>query len=199
MALTRTYRLVAIVTGRRSEEVAALLDVPHLLLLGLYGMEEEAPELVTALVPSVETAAAVVPEAWVEDKGVSIAVHYRQAPDPATARSRLLVALQPPASDAGLDLIEGKMVLELVPPGRPMKGGAVERLAGRHGLEAVLYAGDEHADLDAFAALDRLAERGTLAVRVAVRGRETPPELEEAADLVVDEPRGLVQLLLQLA
>ncbi len=63
----------------------------------------------------------------------------------------------------------------------------------------MLYAGDDHADLDAFAALDRLAERGTLAVRVAVRGRETPPELEEAADLVVDEPRGLVELLRQLA
>lgn len=199
MALTATYRLVGIVTGRRSEEVAALLDVPHLRLYGLYGLEEEAPELVEAIVPSVETAAAAVPLAWVEDKGSSIAVHYRQAPDPRDARSRLLVALQPVASDAGLELIEGKMVLELVPPGRPMKGGAVERLAGEHALEAVLYAGDDHADLDAFAALDRIAPRGVVAVKVAVRGPETPSELLGAADVVVDGPRGLVALLRQLA
>jgi trehalose 6-phosphate phosphatase len=179
--------------------VTALLDVPHLSLLGLYGLEGEAPELVTATRPRAEDAAAVVPEAWVEDKGVSLAVHYRQAPHPALARSRLLAALQPVATDVGLQLLEGKMVIELVPPGRPMKGGAVERLAGRHELDAVLYAGDDHADLEAFGALDRLEERGVLTVKVAVRGSETPPALADAADLVVDGPRGLVELLGQLA
>jgi trehalose 6-phosphate phosphatase len=199
VALTATYRLVGILTGRRSEEVAALLAVPHLRLYGLYGLEEEAPELVAAIVPSVESAATVVPEAWVEDKAASIAVHYRQAPDPRGARARLLVALQPVASDAGLELIEGKMVLELVPPGRPMKGGAVERLASEHALEAVLYAGDDHADLDAFDAVDRLAARGVAGAKVAVRGAETPPALLAAADVVVDGPGGLVTLLRQLA
>jgi trehalose 6-phosphate phosphatase len=197
--LAGRYRLVAVVTGRRSEEAAALVGVPHLRYLGLYGMEEDAPELVTALVSTAESAAAVVPEAWVEDKGVSLAVHYRQAPDSSDARARLLVALQPVATRGGLELIEGKMVLELVPPGRPMKGGAVERLRGQHALDGVLYAGDDHADLDAFATLDRLAGEGVHTVKVAVRGPETPPALEEAADLVVEEPSGLIALLRQLA
>jgi trehalose 6-phosphate phosphatase len=196
--LVERFRLVAVVTGRRSEEVAALLPVRHLRFFGLYGLED-APELVAALAPSVETAAAVVPEAWVEDKGVSVAVHYRQAPDPAGARARLLLALQPVATESGLELVEGKMVLELVPPGRPLKGGAVERLAGRHALEAVLYAGDDHADLDAFGALDRLSGRGLLTRKVAVAGPETPAELLERADVVVEGPSGLVSLLRQLA
>ncbi len=196
--LTTSFRLVAIVTGRRSDEVAALLPVPHLRLFGLYGFEDDAPELVTAIVPRVEATVGAVPEAWVEDKGSSIAVHYRQAPDPAIARSSLLVALQPVATEAGLDLIEGKMVLELVPPGRSMKGAAVERLAGEQALEAVLYAGDDHADLDAFEALDRIAARGPLTVKVAVRGAETPPPLVAAADVVVEGPLGLVELLRQL-
>lgn len=186
-------------TGRRSEEVAALVDVPHVRYLGLYGLEDDAPELVTALAPSAVTAAAAVPEAWVEDKGASLAVHYRQAPDPAEARARLLVALQPVATEGGLELIEGKMVLELVPSGRPMKGGAVERLSRQHELEAVLYAGDDHADLDAFAALDRLAHHGITVLKVAVRGPETPAALADAADVVVEDPRGLVELLRQLA
>jgi trehalose 6-phosphate phosphatase len=197
--LTRRYRVVAILTGRRSEEVARRLDVPHVQFVGLYGMEDEAPELVTAIAPSVETAAAAVPQAWVEDKGVSIAVHYRQAPDPESARRTLALALQPIATEGALDVVEGKMVIELVPHGRPMKGAAVERLAGQHELEAILFAGDDRADLDAFGALDRLDARGAMTMRVAVRGAETPPELVDAADVVVDGPRGLVGLLRQLA
>jgi trehalose 6-phosphate phosphatase len=137
----------------------------------------------------------------VEDKGASVAVHYRQALDPPAARAALLVALQPIATSSGLDIVEGKMVLELVPAGRPMKGAAVERLAREHELEAVLYAGDDHADLDAFAALDRLARDGDgiIVVRVAVHGAETPEALVEAADLVVQGPSGLVETLRTLS
>jgi trehalose 6-phosphate phosphatase len=177
--------------------VAALLDVPHVTYVGLYGLEDGANELVTAVTPRVQAATAEVKEAWVEDKGVSVAVHYRQARDPVSARAALMVALQPVATDAGLELIEGKMVLELVPPDRPLKGGAVERLVGEHALEALLYAGDDHADLAAFAALDRLSasEDIDVAVRVAVRGPETPPALIEAADVVAEGPEGLVDLL----
>jgi trehalose 6-phosphate phosphatase len=198
-ALGATYRLVAIVTGRRAEEVAERLGAPHLTILGLYGAQDEAPELVGAAFPSVVEAARVVSEAWVEDKGSSVAVHYRQAPDPPAARAALLVALQPIATSSGLDLIEGKMVVELVPAGRPMKGAAVERLAREHELEAVLYAGDDHADLDAFAALDRLAAAGVRVVRVAVHGDETPAALVASADLVVDGPAGLVRTLRTLS
>jgi trehalose 6-phosphate phosphatase len=193
--LPQRYRTVAIVTGRRSEEVAALLDVPHVMYVGLYGFEEETPELLTAFVPHDDTAAARVPGAWIEDKGGSIAVHYRQAPDTDTARAALMVALQPVATESGLEVIEGKMVIELVPRGRPMKGGALERIVGEHELQAVLYAGDDHADLDAFEALDRLAASGVQVVRVAVRGRETPRALVDAADVVVDGPAGFVELL----
>jgi trehalose 6-phosphate phosphatase len=75
----------------------------------------------------------------------------------------------------------------------------VERLVARDGLDAVLYAGDDHADLDAFAALDRLEGGGTLTVKVAVRGPETPGALTAGADVVVDGPAGLVGLLAQLA
>jgi trehalose 6-phosphate phosphatase len=193
--LAERYGLVAIVTGRRSEEAAALVGVPGVAIVGLYGFEDPAPELVTAAVPLTRNAAEVVPQAWVEDKGSSIAVHYRQAPDPHTARLELVLALQPVATRNALELVEGKMVLELVPRGRPMKGGAVERLVGEHALEAVLFAGDDRADLDAFEALDRLASGGLIAIRVAVRGEETPAGLLAAADLTVDGPSGLLELL----
>jgi trehalose 6-phosphate phosphatase len=97
-----------------------------------------------------------------------------------------------------MELIEGKMVLELVPPDRPLKGGVVERLVRSHGLEAVLYAGDDVADLDAFTTLERLGRSGVVAIRVAVLGPETPPALAVAADVGVDGPAGLVELLTSL-
>jgi trehalose 6-phosphate phosphatase len=91
------------------------------------------------------------------------------------------------------------MVVELVPAGRPRKGGAVERLVGENHLSAALFAGDDMADLEAFRTLDSLAEKGLLALKVAVRGEETPQQLLDEATVVVEGPKGLVELLGQLA
>ena len=62
----------------------------------------------------------------------------------------------------------------------------------------MLYAGDDHADLDAFAALDRLVLEGVVAVKVGVGGAETPAELVAAADVEVNGPAGLLALLAEL-
>ena len=91
------------------------------------------------------------------------------------------------------------MVLELVPRGRPRKGAAVERLVRESGARALLFAGDDLADLEAFEALDRLRAKGVHAVKVAVRGAEERPELIRAADLVVESPSALAALLGDLA
>lgn len=197
-ALVGRYRTVAIVSGRRAEEVEELLAVPGVRYEGLYGMVDARKPSI-ALGSRAKAAAGAVPGAWVEDKGASLAVHYRQASEPARARAFLIAALEPIAAGAGLELIEGKMVLELVPADRPLKGGAVERLVGDGALRAMLYGGDDLADLDAFASIDRLIAGGLVGVKVAVRGAETPPALLDAADLVVEGPEGLVALLRQLA
>jgi trehalose 6-phosphate phosphatase len=193
--LVGRYRLVAIVSGRPSTELRARIHVPGLTYEGLYGLEDAAPELALAIRPRVDQAAEVVDEAWVEDKGASLAVHYRGASDPHRARAALVAALEPVALEGGMELIAGKMVLELVPPDRPLKGGVVERLVRAHALEAVLFAGDDIADLDAFAVLGGIADEGVRVIRVAVLGPETPTELAQAADARVEGPAGLVELL----
>lgn len=197
-ALVPRYRVVAVVTGRPAAEAAGILGVEGARYVGLYGIEGASPPP-PALAEAVRRAAAGIPGAWVEEKGASLAVHYRQAPEPAAARVSLVRSLGAAARAAGWGVVEGKMVLEVVPPDRPMKGAAVERLAREAGLAAVLYAGDDVADLDAFAALDRLAGRGVEVVRVAVAGPETPAELLRRADVVVEGPAGLVALLGELA
>jgi trehalose 6-phosphate phosphatase len=193
------FALVAVVSGRRTEEVSGLVAVEGVRYIGLYGMEQGQVDEIVAVRQAVEAAARTVPGAWVEAKGISLAVHYRQAPDPATARRTLSDRLADLVAGTGLEVIEGKMVLEVVPTGERRKGGAVERLVAESGVRAALYAGDDVADLEAFRALDRLAEGGLVAVKVAVSGAESPQELLEAADLTVEGPPGLVALLRELA
>lgn len=187
--------VVAIVSGRTGDELRGLVGVEGVRLAALYGLAEHAPPLDDGVLEAVAAAAREVPGTRVERKGASVAVHYRAAEDPAVAQGALAAALAPIADETGLELLPGKMVIELVPAGRPLKEGAVERIVADEGLEAVLYAGDDVADLRAFEALDRLAERGVRTVKVAVYGRETPAALTAAADVVVDGPAGLVTLL----
>lgn len=188
------------VTGRRNEEIAGLLGIHGVRLLGVYGLQEQGQvDAPPGLLERTRQAASVVPEAWVEDKGATVAVHFRQAPEPAAARAALLDVLAPIAGREGLEVVEGKMVVELMPADRPRKGGAILRVAEDLGLRGVLFAGDDVADLEAFEALDALRGRGVLTVAVAVQGPETPEALVRAADLAVDGPSGLVRLLSDLA
>jgi trehalose-phosphatase len=70
--LVDLYRIVAIVTGRRSEEITPMLDAPGVRLLGVYGLEDVEHEPVSAaLIGRVRAAAAPVPAP--EDKRAAVA------------------------------------------------------------------------------------------------------------------------------
>jgi trehalose 6-phosphate phosphatase len=205
-SLTELYRVVAVVSGRPAAQVAELLGrPPGVRWYGLYGLEDQqAPPdpssdalrgRMERLLPDAVRAAALVPGARVEPKGLGVAVHYRGASDPQAARRVLLERLGRLAAAAGLRLLEGKKVVELAPPAGPTKGLVVERVAEAEELRAVLYAGDDVADIDAFAALERLAAGGIDTMKVAVRSAETPESLMVRADLTVEGPEGLVVLL----
>jgi trehalose 6-phosphate phosphatase len=193
--LVSRYAVVAIVSGRTDDQLKDLVGIEGVRLAALYGLADEAPALPVELLEAVSAAAASIQGTRVEPKGGSVAVHYRAAEEAVAAHDLLIRVLTPIAAARGLELLPGKMVLELVPSGRPLKEGAVERIVAEERLDAVLYAGDDVADIRAFEALDRLAERGVHTLKVAVHGRETPLALSDAADLVVDGPAGLVTLL----
>lgn len=191
--LVGRYALVGVVSGRPTEQVTALVGVEGVRYEGLYGLDG-APPVEPLLLRKVRAAAAAVDGAWVEHKGISLTVHVRQAPDPAAAEAAILPRLGEIAREAGLDLVLGKLAMEITPSG-PRKGAAVERLVRDAGVGAALYAGDDLPDLEAFEALDRLAWDGVRTVKVAVRGDEERPELEAAGDLVVEGPAGMTTLL----
>jgi trehalose 6-phosphate phosphatase len=89
-----------------------------------------------------------VPGLWVEDKGISLAIHYRQTARKADARRRILAATR---KLERARVFGGKQVVNVVGDGVPNKGDAVAAERDRLKCTWVLYVGDDENDEDAFA------------------------------------------------
>lgn len=188
--LCRRAGAVAVITGRPEAFVREVLDVPRLEVVGLYGLSA-MPPLGDDVRQRIAAIADGEPGAEVEDKQVSIVVHTRRAPDPDAALARVREPVRALAASHGLTSFDGKFVIEVAPPGA-RKGGAVQQLLDRLRPRAALYAGDDVQDIEAFDALER---SGIESCRVVVVGSGTPERLIEVADVEVDGPLGLFELL----
>ena len=185
--LAGRYALVACVSGRPRHEVERMIDISGVAVVGEHGLELEPAA--AEWVDRIEEFARGID--WpAERKPLSVSFHFRRADDEAAARA-YLTRVAEAAAAKGLVPRWGRMVLEVRPPVDADKGTAVRALVTRAGVRRALYAGDDRTDVDAFAGLDGLE----LGIRVAVDSREAPAELREAADLVVDGPEGVLELL----
>ena len=73
----------------------------------------------------------------------------------------------------------------------------MRRLLDRSGVELALFAGDDRTDLDAFSALRSLVHDGELraAACIGVASAEAPTELARKADVVVEGPEGMLDVI----
>jgi trehalose 6-phosphate phosphatase len=188
--LAGRYALVAVITGRDGDDARPRVGVEGIAYVGSHGLELE-PEA-EAWAERLQAFAATVD--WpLEEKRLTVAFHYRTAEDEQGARRTLEVVAERARAE-GFVARFGRKVLEVLPPLEADKGTAVTHLLAERGLRRALYAGDDTTDLDGFRALEGLE----LAVRVAVASSEGPAALREAADLVVDGPAALLELLREL-
>jgi len=206
--LARQLGLVAVVSGRPVATLAEHLgQVPGLEMVGLYGLERRTPDGAIAVCEGAEEWRSVVGQVarrltaqapagvGVEPKGLTLTLHWRQAPTERTWVQRLAAEA---AAETGLVLHPGRMTVELRPPLAVDKGTAVTEIVGA--LPGAAYLGDDLGDLPAFAALDALARTGACStINVAVADPESPDELLAAADVVTDGPPGALRLLEWLA
>jgi trehalose 6-phosphate phosphatase len=207
--LAARFAAVALVSGRPARWLADRVGAAGVRYLGLYGMEEVregepsvAPEA-EAVRPAVRAAlaelaadqAVAASGAYVEDKGLTVGVHLRRVADPPRWAGPVEAAARAVAGRHGLHLEPGRLVFELRPATDLDKGSAVRKVAGEARAELVVAAGDDRGDLAAFRAVEELAAGGLDGLRVAVRSAEAPAALLDRADLVVDGPEGLRELL----
>lgn len=156
---------VALVSGRALSDLDLRLGLPALPKAGQHGLERRdacgrlrvhaAPlparrAIEAALAPLVERHSGLL----LEDKGLTLAVHYRQAPELAACVRRLLRRCVAQAGE-GLVVQEGKCVVEVKPVGVD-KGTAVAEylaespFAGRRPV----FIGDDRSDENGFAAVN---------------------------------------------
>src|SRR5947208_4286982 len=215
IAVSRRYALVACVSGRRAAIARRMVSIGSIAYVGNHGAEillpggtvpdvdpefARAGERVRAFRDSVPNGDLHRLRVRAEDKDQIAAFHWRGAPneDEAEAAVRDIAAR---AEAEGLVVHWGRKVLEVRPSVQVDKGRGVRRLLRDAELDAAMYVGDDTTDLDAFHALRALADDGRLgaALCVGVRSDETPPALEQEADLLVDGPagvRGMLEALL---
>ena len=202
---------IAVVTGRpaaQAVELGGLGAVPRLTVLGHYGLERWSDGDVRSPGPPAGLAAvrAALPDllvsagagdARIEDKQLSVAVHTRPAAEPVAAFDRLRGPVGELAAAHGLVVEPGRLVLEIRADGMD-KGRALRLLVDEDRPSAVVFIGDDLGDLPAFAAVDALRADGVPGLLVC-SGSDEVTALARRADLVVDGPAGVADVLTALA
>jgi len=164
--LRAKHGAVAFVSGRPIAQIDSLFVPLRLPAAGIHGLERRrADGTMLRTDPSGTLAGLKAPLAGLaethegvllEDKGLTLAVHYRLAPDRGPFVREAVAALVAPL-DAELRVLDGNMVVEIKPRSAD-KGKAVAAFmtetpfAGR----TAFYFGDDVTDEDAFAAVNAL-------------------------------------------
>jgi len=205
--LSERCLLVAGVSGRKTEDALDLVGLADVVYFGNHGFEilrdskvEVTPEALPYLEKVQELEARAREElaplgAFVEEKGITASIHYRNAPPEVGERAVEFVKRE--GERLGLRITVGRGVVEARPPIQADKGTAVRTLVEEYAPERAMFIGDDTTDLDAFRELVALREERTLReiLRVGVASEEGPPEITSEADIVVDGVEGVSEVL----
>jgi trehalose 6-phosphate phosphatase len=189
---------VTVVSGRSAADLRARADVPGLIVAGNHGLEiagpgwehvdpavaEHAP-YVAALAVALAKAVEGIPGVFVEEKGLSVSVHFRHVPPDQHEAIRSAIHNVLGASSHPFVLTTGRMVYDIRPRVYWHKGEAVRWIANRIGQPdaLVIFVGGDPTDEDAFAALPN-----GITVGVA-------PTCETAAKYCLEGPDGVRRFL----
>jgi trehalose 6-phosphate phosphatase len=167
----RTDGALALVSGRLVENLDHLFMPLVLPSVGGHGVElrssacaplhRRVVELSPTVKKQVVAAAAIDPRIIVEDKGSSLAVHFRLAPDQAQLIKNKIAAIVDRASAEKLEILCGKAVIEIKPQAFN-KGTAVRELMRipPFANRTPLFIGDDVTDESVFAILPELGGIG---------------------------------------
>jgi trehalose 6-phosphate phosphatase len=178
-----------VVSGRNRASVLKMLSGVRVAgVLGNHGAESGktagSRKDVNRWKAALELEVGAIPGVWIEDKESCLAIHYRQSPQKAEARRRIL-------ANAGklkkVRVFGGKQVVNVVREVAPNKGDALATERDRLQCNWVLYLGDDENDEDAFA-----LKGNVVPVRIGRKQRtharyylRTQKEIDELLELLV--------------
>lgn len=166
---------LALVSGRTLEQLDALFAPLRLPAAGLHGLQRRgadpatppatAPEPLRRWRDDAQALVAQFPGALVEDKGATLALHWRGNPEAATGLRAIAAAALESLPDYRLQ--PGNQVIELRPAGAD-KGAAIDAMLEGEPFRArrPVFIGDDHTDEHGF---EIVLARGGVAVLVGDR------------------------------
>ena len=199
--------LVAIISGRRADNLQQSVGLPGVVYIGNHGLErwedgeikiaaEAKPYLSAIHAAEKELKTIDGADIRVEEKGPTLSFHYRQVENRIAFARNIAPRLTEIAEKHDLELFTGKMVFEFRPPVGVDKGIAFEQLVSEYKLEAALFLGDDVSDLSAIRMARKLREQQTCdAWGIGVQSREAPEVLAETADFLADGVEDVEDLL----
>lgn len=197
LARLETYLPVAIITGRSVDDVRGRLRFTPRFIVGNHGAEDafgmamsgQSSEAAMARQRQRlrdHAAALDAVGVMVEDKGQSIALHYRLARDRQQAMQVIKDVLS--ECDDELHVFGGKMVVNVTSRNAPDKADALQEILRRSGAPCAIFAGDDVNDEPVFSA----APASWLTIRV---GRDA---IHSSARFFLDSPAEMAMLLARM-
>jgi trehalose 6-phosphate phosphatase len=156
------------ISGRTRDDLQQRTNLPGIIYAGNHGLEISGPGFVYVDKTSVECRAelqslanelvrrlAAIQGAWVEDKGLTLSVHFRRVSPAQHDEVRHLVHTALAAASHPFVLSTGHRVFEVRPRANWTKGDAVLWIKAQQTTSdsLVIYLGDDSTDEDAFALL----------------------------------------------
>lgn len=161
--------VVAVISARSLDDVSAKVGIEGLIYAGNHGLEMRGPGLdyvhpeaarlggtVDQAYHQLQQGLAHLAGVYTEHKGLTLTVHYRQAPDEARGEVKAVVeaATAPFVVSGSLIISPGKMAFEIRPQVAWHKGRAIAKLQAAHPQAKLsLFFGDDLPDEDGFAAV----------------------------------------------
>ena len=145
--------LVAVISGRRLSDLKKVLPFKPDYAIGNHGIEgiktfkvktDEAKRLCNNWEGILKVALSKDQGIIVENKGLSVSVHYRLSKDRLSSKKKVLKICTTLGNEHRL--IMGKMVVDIIPVFAPNKGDAVIELIKMTGHNKVFYIGDDETD-----------------------------------------------------
>jgi trehalose 6-phosphate phosphatase len=200
--------LLALVSGRRVEDLRSRFMRPYLTYFGNHGMEYWNGETVLIVEPALpwqlplqdllEHISGLESDGvLIENKGITATIHYRDTEDPSDMRHYLRSVLMPLAKQYGFVMGEGQYIWELKPPIDIHKGTALAAIIAAQELNAVIFMGDDVTDINAMKTLHTLrAQESVQGVSIGVlHPTGSPPNLAAHADAVAHGVLDVAKLL----
>ncbi|MEX1184284.1 MAG: trehalose-phosphatase [Gemmatimonadota bacterium] len=161
---------VALISGRALRDLAERVGIDGVYYAGNHGLEIEGPgvhrvhpaaeagrsRMATLAEQLRQVLAPLDPDSrtWVEDKGLTLSVHYRQVHDEAGAELVRSTVRDRTRAEPDLRVTDGRKVVEIRPDVDWHKGRALrflrDTLEARHGAAPAVFIGDDRTDEDAF-------------------------------------------------